>query len=301
MQGGVVGLLGVHDEVLGDRPPVFVRPEPGREDRRIVAHARLGPLPALEELAVGAVGGALDDDLGAGQVRHRLHHAGEVRRSVLPERRLRAVQQLDGLGAADGHRACRANGISAVQPVELQLTRIASSRRGFDRRGTVIMEALDHAEQIVGGVLFVGQDEGVRPPQVRHLPIETRLDVGREPLLSRLEHQGAHLAPGTRPLGLQLFVQMPLSSVQDERVDLSGLGPDSEAPFRVVREVVPQPTPDRTVMIVHHVARDPPPITDTENPPRRGRAGVGRISQEWPTGYLRPSHRVNRTGAGTGR
>jgi hypothetical protein len=37
------------------------------------------------ELTADAVSSGFEDDLGSGQIRHRLHHASEMRRRIRPE------------------------------------------------------------------------------------------------------------------------------------------------------------------------------------------------------------------------
>ncbi len=75
------------------------------------------------------------------------------------------------------------------------------------------MKAAHHAEQVVGGGLLVGQDVGLQPSFVAGLPEEPRLDIGREPLLAGLQHQGPHLAR-RGPLRLQPVVQVTLGALR---------------------------------------------------------------------------------------
>jgi hypothetical protein len=58
----------------------------------------------------------------------------------------------------------RADRVAAVQLVEAQLLGVGEAPvEGLER--VVLVEALDHAEQVVGGVLLVGQDERLKPPR----------------------------------------------------------------------------------------------------------------------------------------
>ena len=102
---GVVPFLIVHRETWIYRTAVILRPVPGKKQRLVVAAAALGHLPAFVELALGTVAGALLDDLGAGQVWHRLHNAGRVACRVGTISRFAPVKKMIGRGPPDRLRS----------------------------------------------------------------------------------------------------------------------------------------------------------------------------------------------------
>src|SRR3546814_5267885 len=103
--------------------------EPGNEDRLIVAVPAHRRLPEIVEQPADAVGRALQDDLRAGRAGHRLQRAGGVLVGVGPVGDLGAVEELDGVGAPDARRLCRAHLIAAVERSEEHTSELQSLMR----------------------------------------------------------------------------------------------------------------------------------------------------------------------------
>ena len=78
------------------------------------------------------------------------------------------------------------------------------------------MIPLHHAEQIVGSVLLMGENEHPNTLGVRRQPVVAATDVGRDTLLTSLQHEGAHLA-GLGFLRLEPFMQIGLGMVEVQR------------------------------------------------------------------------------------
>lgn len=92
------------------------------------------------------------------------------------------------------------------------------------------MIPLYHAEEVVGGVLLVGEDEAADAFGVCGAPVEAATDIGRSALLTAFEQKHPNLA-GALYLVLQSTVQIFLRMVEDEGLDAVArvFGPDLEA------------------------------------------------------------------------
>lgn len=101
------------------------------------------------------------------------------------------------------------------------------------------MVSLRHLEHVVGGGLFMGQDERIEPLTTPQTPIVAPLDVSRCAKLAAFENDRSDLA---RSLSLvfDALVQIPLRSVENKRSDLSGLCSDEQAIARKELKVIPE-------------------------------------------------------------
>src|SRR5262249_51481537 len=146
----IVALLGVEPERSTGRAPVFVLPEPRDEDRDVFAASGLGLAPLLVKEIADAVGGALQNDLGAGLVRDRLQHAGGVGIGMRPERDLGSMKELNGRRAPHTFGAGSADLVARVELVEVELLCVRGPCRRAFRIRAVQMEALNDFEPVLG-------------------------------------------------------------------------------------------------------------------------------------------------------
>ena len=178
----------------------------------------------MKEIA-DAVGSQLQDHLGAGLVRHRLQHAGGVGLGVRPVRHLGAVEQLQGGRAADAAGAGGADRVAAVERVEAQLVRIGHA--GRRRVGAMVLETLDHLEQVPGRLLGMGEDEDALAGGTAGAMVVAAAHVGRAALQAALEDERAHLA-GLGLLRLERGVDVALDPVEHQRLDRAALAADAQ-------------------------------------------------------------------------
>src|SRR5690606_1149028 len=82
--------------------PVFVLPEPGDEDRDVIALALLGLLPLLMEKTTNAVGGGFQDNFSVITSGHRLHNTSSVSCSIGPESDLGSMEIMNRRSPAGG-------------------------------------------------------------------------------------------------------------------------------------------------------------------------------------------------------
>ena len=126
----------------------------------------------------------------------------------------------------------------------------ARERRPDDGRA-VLPEPLGHPEQVVGGLVEVGQDERLDTLAVRDLVEEPALGVGAAPLLAALQHEDADPA-GEGGLRFELLVEVALGLVQRERLDPPALGADDKAARRIEDEVVSEAEPKLALTRGHY-------------------------------------------------
>jgi hypothetical protein len=174
------------DEALARLPAVFVLPVPRDEDRDVIALAALGLLPRLVEVVADAVGGRLEEDLGPRHVRHRLQDAAYVLVGVRPVRDFRAVEELQRRASARSLRPRRADLVARVEEVEVQLVGVRRAGVRPHQLRAVLVIPIRHLEEVLGRLLFVGQDERPDALLVRDAPVDPPLDVGAESLLAAL-------------------------------------------------------------------------------------------------------------------
>src|SRR6516164_11655501 len=146
MQLHAFQLPAIENKIRRNLASILTRPPPRYEDRLEIADAGLRLLPALVKLAAGAVAGALADDFGPRQVRHRLHDAGKVIARVGPVRDFAAVEQLQCFRPPDRLRPRRPNRIAAIEAVKGQLLRIRRSRVRLYEIGTMLVKPIRHIE-----------------------------------------------------------------------------------------------------------------------------------------------------------
>ena len=168
----------------------------------------------MKEIA-GTVRRALQNDFGAWVVRHRLQHAGRVGVGVGPERDFGAMKQLNGGGPSDAFPPRRPDSIAAVEPIEIEFPCVRGSGRRPLGIWTVAVETLDHLEQVLRGLVLVGQNVDPQPLVAAGAVVIAPADVGRAPLLPALEDQRADAAEACE-LGFDLFVNILLRPVEDE-------------------------------------------------------------------------------------
>ena len=228
-----------HLEVGGDAAGVLSLPVPRHENCLVVGVAVLGGLPLVVECVAHAVGGALLDDLRAGQIGDRLPEAGGVDVSERPETVLRGVHQLEG--ARSPGVLCAGGGylVAAVQLAEVEHLPVCGPNAR--RQRVVLVIALDHPEQVVRGRCLVGDDQRLRAAARAGVAIEPPRHIGRDALLPPLQDQRPHPA-GALDLILQPAMQVHLRDVHRERHRLSaGLRHDPQTLLRVEGEIVEQP------------------------------------------------------------
>lgn len=109
--------------------------------------------------------------------------------------------------------------------------------------------ALNHAEQVVRGVLLVRQDEYSNALGMRGPPVVSAANVGRDALLPSLEHKGSNSARSLL-LRFEPTMQIDLSLVEFQRSYFTGLRSDLETLGRVMPEVALEPLPDRPFPII---------------------------------------------------
>jgi hypothetical protein len=110
------------------------------------------------------------------------------------------------------------------------------------------VEPHGHVEQVVCRVLLVSEDEYLLPSCMGGLVVEPGTDICRTALLAGLEYQ--HPDP-TSVLSGMLFdprMQVPLHTVEQQRLDLARLSKDLQAASGVVFEVVPAASRSRVPM-----------------------------------------------------
>ena len=91
----------------------------------------------------------------------------------------------------------------------------------------MLVEALDHLEQVLGRLLLVGEDEHAQAAVAAGAMIEAAAHIGRAALLAALEDERAHLA-GRRLLRLEPRVDVALHAVEHERLDGAALAADAQ-------------------------------------------------------------------------
>lgn len=72
----------------------------------------------------------------------------------------------------------RTDRIAALQLIEQKLFGVRRPGRWLDQHRAMIVVSLYHSEQVVGGILLVGQDETAHPLPVRRAMVEPAADVG---------------------------------------------------------------------------------------------------------------------------
>src|SRR5207244_3340359 len=99
-----------------------------------------------------------------------------------------------------------------------------------------LVKAVDHLEQVLGGLVLVREDEDAQPAVSAAAMIEARADVGGAALLTPLEDQRTH-PPGGGALRLQPLVDEALRAVEPQRRDGARLGTDLKVRGREQLEV----------------------------------------------------------------
>lgn len=156
-------------------------------------------------------------------------------RCIRPERYFGAVEQLHGLRTADCLGSSRADCVPALQSIEEQFLGIRCAGARSNR--IVLVVSVNHAEQVVGRVLFMCEDENADAFAERRSVVETASQVCADALLAPFEDKSADLARSLA-LGLQAAMEVTLRMVQFQGGDLAILGPDLQALAGVVTEIV---------------------------------------------------------------
>ena len=220
--------------------------KPGEEHRLKVVFSGAGRVPAVLEI-LAAVGGALDDHHGPRQRGHRLEDPREGVRLALrplgPEGVLRQVDVLQRVAAADAP----ASGGGAAQPgpeprtalppgagrvFKHQFLGVGGPDHGFYRPGQLLQEQPGHAEQIGGGVLPVGYDQGVHPRPGGAAMEDQGLRQCGKPQLPGFKDDETHAFPRLLlPPGRG--VELLLGGVEPEGDHRPALGADLQAAFDI--------------------------------------------------------------------
>ncbi len=222
----------------------------------------------MKEVA-GAVGGALQNDLGAFRVGHGLQHAGRVRLGMRPERHFRAVEQLDGGRASHAFRARRAEHVTRVRLGEDHPVRIGDPRGAPDVVLAPHLEALHDVEQVLRRRLLVREDIDTHALCVHRAVKEARRYVCAAALLAAFQNQRSHAArlPALR---FERRVDVLLGAVEHEPGQRAGLAADADVGLRKMREIGRELLA-RAFLDRKHVG---PRLWARKNPGRRRRPGL---------------------------
>ena len=190
-------VFGLH-RIIGKAVP---REEQGHKG----ALALNGPLPFLIEATADAVGRGLDDNDGPRHGRHGVHQGVHGLVGALgPERHLRQMQKMDGLGTAgvgihSGFDADRRPHTRFYPPLHIIRRRVLKQHllgvAGFDQRGqhgmALLLKHLHLVEDGRGGVGLVGHDLGLYQGAVGGSVIEHTRHGGRKADLAGFQYDYA--------------------------------------------------------------------------------------------------------------
>ena len=194
-----------------------------------------------------AVGGGFDDDLAVGGFDargHGLEDAGQVLLGVREKGQFGDVGELDRGTTADGAGASgRCHAVAGIELIEDEFLGVRRASVRFDDLGHVFVKALDHAVEVVGGGLFVGDDQGAATEPVSGLMVQACRDIAGDAHLPGLEDDTADGAC-TVLLFLDLLVEIALGAVENEGVDCAAFCPYLEARLTVCRKIEAKALPE---------------------------------------------------------
>lgn len=116
-----------------------------------------------------------------------MDNASEMAWSIRPKRDLGTMEKLNRLRPANGLGPGRADGVTAIELVEVKLFGVGCARVRPEKIRAIRVIAVNHAEQVVGCVLLMRKDETPQSASVRNFPVEPPADISGHALLPAFE------------------------------------------------------------------------------------------------------------------